>query len=105
MKPPYIIITQNGSSAKYRLNPEYDGLATIRARLFEYSVTNDAKILPNGLFVLVSLPIDVKTKIGRTHRSGKDVHIDLFLDENWKFSLGMRTNDYQWYFCGRQLAL
>lgn len=105
MKPPYIIIKQNGSSAKYRLNPEYDGLATIRTRLFEYSVTNDAKDLPNGLFVLISLPMDIKTKIGRSHRSGKDVHIDLFLDENWKFSLGMRTNDYQWYFCGRQLAL
>ena len=105
MKTPYIIIAQNGSSAKYRLDPEYDGLANIRARLFEYSVTNDAKALPNGLFVLISLPVDVKTKIGRSHRSGKDVHIDLFLDENWKFSLGMRTNDYQWYFCGRQLAL
>ena len=62
MKPPYIIITQNGSSAKYRLNPEYDGLANIRTRLFEYSVTNDAKTLPNGLFVLISLPVDIKTK-------------------------------------------
>ena len=105
MKPPYIIITQNGSSTKYRLNPEYDGLANIRTRLFEYSVTNDAKTLPNGLFVLISLPIDIKTKIGRTYRSGKDLHIDLFLDENWKFSTGMRITDYQWYFCGQQLAL
>ena len=93
MKPPYIIITQNGSSAKYRLNPEYDGLANIRTRLFEYSVTNDAKTLPNGLFVLISLPIDIKTKIGRAYRSGKDIHIDLFLDENWKFSIDMCTND------------
>ena len=105
MKLPYIIITQNGSSTKYRLNPEYDGLANIRTKLFEYSVTNDAKTLPNGLFVLISLPIDIKTKIGRTYRSGKDLHIDLFLDENWKFSIGTRTNDYQWYFCGQQLAL
>jgi hypothetical protein len=48
MKPPYIIITQNGSSVNYMLDPEYDGLATIRTRLFEYSITNDAKILPNG---------------------------------------------------------
>ena len=105
MEPPYIIITQNGSSAKYRLNPEYDGLMNVKTRLFEYSVTNDAKALPNGLFVLLSLPIDIKTKIGQTHRSGKDVYIDLFLDENWKFSLGMRTTDYQWYFCGQQLVL
>ena len=105
MKPPYIIITQNGSSVKYRLNPEYDGLANIRIRLFEYSVTNNVKILPNGLFVLISLPIGIKTKIGRTYRSGKDLHIDLILDENWKFSTGMRITDYQWYFCGQQLAL
>lgn len=71
MKLPYIIITQNGSSTKYKLNPEYDGLANIRTRLFEYSVTNDAKTLPNGLFVLISLSIDIKTKIGRTYRSGE----------------------------------
>ena len=105
MKPPYIIITQNGSSAKYRLNPEYDGLMNVKTKLFEYSVTNDVKILPNGLFVLISLPMDIKTKIGRTYRSGKDLHIDLILDENWKFSTGMRITDYQWYFCGQQLAL
>ena len=105
MKPPYIIITQNGSSAKYRLNPEYDGLMNVKTKLFEYSVTNDVKVLPSCLFVLISLPINIKTKIGRAHRSGKDVHIDLFLDENWKFSIDMRTNDYQWYFCGQQLTL
>lgn len=105
MTPPYIIVTQNGGSAKYRLNPECDGLANVKAGLFEYSVTNDAKVLPNGLFVLVSLPIDVKMKIGQAYRSGKDVYIDLFLDENWEFSLSTRTNDYQWYFCGQQLAL
>lgn len=105
MKPPYIIVTQNGGSAKYRLNPEYDGFANVKTRLFEYSVTNDAKALPNGLFVLISLPIGVKMKIGQAYRSGKDLHIDLFLDENWKFSLSTRTNDYEWYFCGRPLAL
>lgn len=105
MKPPYIIITQNGSSAKYGLNPEYDGLMNVKTRLFEYSVTNDVKVLPSCLFVLISLPINIKTKIGRTYRSGKDLHIDLFLDENWKFSIDMRTNDYQWHFCGQQLAL
>ena len=105
MKPPYIVITQNCRSAKYRLNPEYDGLMNVKTKLFEYSVTNDVKILPNGLFVLISLPMDIKTKIGRTYRSGKDLHIDLILDENWKFSTGMRITDYQWYFCGQQLAL
>lgn len=105
MKPPYIVITQNGSSAKYGLNPEYDGLMNVKTRLFEYSVTNDVKVLPSCLFVLISLPINIKTKIGRAHRSGKDVHIDLFLDENWKFSIDMRINDYQWHFCGQQLAL
>ena len=101
MKPSYIVITQNCRSAKYMLNPEYDGLMNVKAKLFEYSVTNDVKVLPSYLFVLISLPINIKTKIGRAYISGKDIHIDLFLDENWKFSLNRRTNDYQWYFCGQ----
>lgn len=105
MKPPYIVITQNGSSAKYRLNPEYDGLMNVKTKLFEYSVTNDTKFLPGYLFVLISLPINIKTKIGRMYISNKNVHIDLFLDENWKFSIDMCTNDWQWYFCDQQLAL
>lgn len=105
MELPYIIITQNGSSAKYRLNSEYDGLANIQNRLFKYSITNDAKALPNGLFILLSLPIDIKMKIGQAYRSGKDIYINLFLDENWKFSLSTCTNSYQWYFCGQQLIL
>lgn len=101
MKPPYVVITQNGRSDSYRLDPESDCVLSLRKKLFEYSVTNDAKNLPSGLFVLVSLPADIKTKIGRTHRNGVISDIDIIIDENWKFSLGTRTDEYCYYFDGK----
>jgi len=101
MKPPYIAITQDDNFAEYKIDPDYAGVEAIKVGLLKYSVTNDAARLPNAIFVLMSLPAGIRTIIGKTHRAGCILHIDLFIDENWKFSFGMRTNDSQWYFCGK----
>lgn len=99
MKPPYIAITQDDDFAEYKIDPDY--FDAIKVSLLKYSITNDAMQLPNDIFVMMSLPSDIRTIIRKTHRIGHIVYIDLFIDKNWKFSLNPYLNGSQWYFDGK----